>query len=74
LILLGQPTLLHILNRQPHEALKQRIVVNYAFTGIAESEVITYVQNRMNLVGGSEAIFNDNAMVAATTYAFLRGE
>lgn len=67
LILLGQPTLLHILNRQPHEALKQRVVINYAFTGVTESEVIAYIKNRINLVGGSETIFDDNAMIAATS-------
>lgn len=67
LILLGQPTLLHVLNRQPHETLKQRVVVNYTFQGIKELEVKEYIKDRMHLVGASEGIFEENAMVCATS-------
>ena len=67
LILLGQPTLPHILNRQPHEALKQRVIVNYMFSGVGENEIKKYITNRMNLVSGSVQIFDENALVAVAS-------
>lgn len=39
LILIGQPVLNDILSRAVHEALRQRIMVNYTFVGIEFEEV-----------------------------------
>jgi len=38
LILCGQPKLVLQLSRQTHEALRQRIAVNYSFKGLSRSE------------------------------------
>lgn len=65
LILLGQPVLKNILMRQPHESLRQRIVINYSFTGIEESEAMEYIKNRLELAGASASIIDENAKLSA---------
>jgi type II secretory pathway predicted ATPase ExeA len=65
LILLGQPVLNNILMRQPHEALRQRIIINYSFGGIEESEAVEYIKNRLLLAGASSSIIDKNAMISA---------
>lgn len=65
LLLLGQPTLVNVLMRQPNEALRQRIVINYRFNGITEKEAGEYIRNRLELSGVSGATIDDSAIVAA---------
>lgn len=60
-ILTGQPILNMILNKQVHEALKQRIVINYTFEGIQKNEVEDYITSRLKLCGIHHAIFNANS-------------
>lgn len=43
LILVGQPMLNDVLSRNVHEALNQRIIVNYMFIGIEFEEVKKYI-------------------------------
>lgn len=62
LILVGQPILNDILSRTVHEALTQRIIVNYMFMGIDFGEVKEYIINRCDIAGVSNAIFDDNAI------------
>lgn len=65
LLLLGQPTLNNLLLRQPNEALRQRISVSYNFNGLSETEAIRYISDRMELVGASPRIFDENAIITA---------
>lgn len=65
LLLLGQPILNTLLMRQPNEALRQRISVNYSFAGLSEKEAFEYINNRLLLAGTSGGIFDDNAMTTA---------
>ena len=65
LILLGQPTLINIMMRQPNEALRQRITVNYQFEGLQEKEALEYIQRQMELSGASGKIFDENAALVA---------
>jgi len=44
LVLIGQPVLNNILEKQIHESLKQRIVINYDFKGLTEDEIKEYVE------------------------------
>ncbi len=68
LILSGQPILNSILQRQAHEALKQRIVINYTFGGLSKKEVSDYITSRMKLCGVSSPIFSEEAIeLIATT-------
>lgn len=62
LILSGQPLLNNILSKQIHEALKQRIVINYNYEGISRNEVSEYISSRLKLCGVHTEIFNDNAV------------
>lgn len=64
LILIGQPTLNDILSRNIHEALNQRIIVNYMFIGIDYEEVKKYIIDRCNLAEISNEIFDENAIKA----------
>jgi len=63
-ILTGQPILNNILSKQVHEALKQRIVINYNFDGISKSELQDYINSRLNLCGITEPIIDKNAFEA----------
>ena len=65
LVLIGQPMLNNILEKQIHEALKQRIIINYNFEGISEDESIEYIHTRLSLAGASIEIFDKNAVLAA---------
>lgn len=64
LILTGQPMLNSTLSKQIHEALKQRIVINYNYEGIFKEEVSDYISSRLKLCGISDEIFNDNSIEA----------
>lgn len=65
LILTGQPVLNNILSMQIHEALKQRIVINYTYQGLSQNEVKEYVESRMKLCGIAHPIFEENTLEAA---------
>lgn len=65
LVLIGQPILNNILEKQIHEALKQRIIINYDFEGLSESEAIEYIHSRLSLASASSEIIDDNAILAA---------
>src|SRR5690554_3939605 len=60
-ILCGQPKLVLQLNRQAHEALRQRVTVNFAFKGLTREEVKDYILSRLKCSGVSEPIFEDNS-------------
>lgn len=64
LILIGQPTLNDILSRVVHEALNQRIIVNYMFIGIDFEEVKQYIIDRCNLAEIPNEIFDENSIKA----------
>ena len=64
LILVGQLILNDILSRNTHEALKQRIVVNYTFVGFDDKEIDGYIKSRLNLAGMNENMFEEGAIKA----------
>ena len=64
LILVGQPVLNDILTRNIHEALRQRIMVNYTYNGIEPEEVKEYIITRCEIAGISNTIFEDGAIKA----------
>jgi len=65
LVLIGHPILNNILEKQIHEALKQRIIINYDFEGLSETEAIEYINSRLSLAGASSEIIDNNAILAA---------
>jgi type II secretory pathway predicted ATPase ExeA len=63
-VLNGQPVLNSILSKSVHEALFQRIVINYNFQGISGDDVEQYISSRFKLAGCVEPIFDSNALTA----------
>jgi len=64
-VLAGQPVLADLLSRQVHESLRQRIVVNYSFKGLAQTEAAEYAQRMLSLAGASTDLFDSAALNAA---------
>ncbi|WP_434642005.1 AAA family ATPase [Thermoanaerobacterium thermosaccharolyticum] len=74
LILSGQTPLIIQLNRQAHEALRQRIVLNYSFKGLNKDETKEYITSRLRYAGCNETIFTDDAieLIYSSTNGYLR--
>lgn len=53
LILVGEPYLNHIQEKQVHDALRQRIMVHYNYEGLSDEEVPEYIGHKLELAGGS---------------------
>lgn len=62
LILAGGPILNSILNRNVHEALKQRITISYNFCGINKDELKNYIDSRLSIAHGNSNIFAPEAI------------
>jgi type II secretory pathway predicted ATPase ExeA len=65
LVLCGQPVLADLLSRQVHEALRQRIIVNYTFKGLSAAEAQEYAEHMVSLAGGPSGLFERAAVTAA---------
>lgn len=64
LIMIGQPILNEILTRNIHEALEQRITVNYTFSGLCLEETKEYITTRLEIAGINQNIFEEVALKA----------
>jgi len=64
LILMGLPVLGAVLARKNHEALAQRIVMNYCFQGLNRSETEPYLASRLKACGVHQPVFHENAIEA----------
>ena len=62
LILSGQPILNDILNRNVHEALRQRVTISYNLSGINKDELTDYISSRLKLAHGNSSIFTPSAI------------
>lgn len=69
LILIGEPYLNHILEKQVHEALRQRITVHYNYEGLSDREVGEYINHKIELSGGSRSILESGAVSAVHGYS-----
>ncbi len=74
LILAGQTPFITQISRQPHEALRQRIVVNYYLKGITREETKQYIESRIKASGCHNPIFTDSAfeVLYSTTNGCIR--
>ena len=64
IILVGQAALATTLSMSSHEALAQRILINYSFSGLSKSEMSEYILSRLKGCGISQTIFAENALEA----------
>ncbi|MDR2572066.1 MAG: AAA family ATPase [Oscillospiraceae bacterium] len=63
-ILAGQVALASTLSMSAHEALAQRILINYTFTGLSKNELNDYINSILKNCGVTQTIFADNALEA----------
>lgn len=63
-ILSGQPIINSILTKKVHEALRQRIVMNYNFSGITQEEGKKYIIEKLKECGVFNPIITDGALEA----------
>jgi len=63
-LLLAQTHFAAHLNLHIHEALRQRIVVHYEFTGLTKSEVEQYISSLLSSAGAQGPIFTQDALEA----------
>lgn len=71
LILAGQNEFLRMLRFKELEAFRQRVNINYTFTGMDEKEVEEYIQTRLQLVNCRNDIFTKEAY--HTFYTLMQG-
>lgn len=64
LIMIGAPLLNNILNRNVHDAIRQRITVSYNLKGITKEELKNYILSRIDIVHGNKGIFSEQALEA----------
>ena len=69
LVLVGEPYLNHILEKQVHEALRQRITVHYDYEGLSDKEVPEYIRHKLELAGASVSILGGDAVSAVHGYS-----
>lgn len=60
-VLAGQTVFINQINRTNHEALRQRISVNYHFEGLNSNEIKDYITSRLSVAGCNEPIFSDDS-------------
>ena len=60
-LLTGQTNFINQINRLSHEALRQRIIVNYHLNGLESNEIKDYVTSRLSVAGCNEPIFSDDS-------------
>ena len=68
LIMVGLPHMNAILEKPVHEALKQRIVVHYNYTGLSADETEEYICSRIESAGGVRSIIDEAAIHAVAGY------
>ena len=64
LILIGQSTLNGILKKHIHDALRQRIIINYDLEGISREEAKEYIEHCLKQSGANVPIFSEEAIEA----------
>ena len=69
IILAGEFHLNHILEKPIHEALRQRIVVHYAYSGLSDAETEQYLIHKLRVTGGTDSILGDGTIPAIIGYA-----
>lgn len=64
LILSGTPVLEYTINKNIHEALKQRIVIRYENSGMDKNDVATYISQKLKKAGRKEPLVVEEAVTA----------
>ncbi|MBQ9005948.1 MAG: AAA family ATPase [Atopobiaceae bacterium] len=65
LVLVGHSVLAQYLSRQPHEALRQRLVASYRMRGLDEAGTADYVRSMLLKAGADPDILDEAALASA---------
>ena len=65
IVLVGHTVLAQYLSRQPHEALRQRLVVNYRMSGLDGPGTAEYVRSMLLAAGADPDVFDAAALATA---------
>ena len=69
MILSGLPAITSTLSMRVHEALYQRIVINYTFSGLTQTEVTSYIQSRLEICGVGRPIMEEAVYEVIGSYS-----
>jgi len=69
IVLAGEPHLNRILEKPIHEALRQRIAIHYAFSGLSDDETGQYVAHKLRIAGAAMSVLGDGTLPAIIGYA-----
>jgi len=69
LALAGEPHLNRTLEKSVHEALRQRIAVHYAFSGLSDMETEQYLLHKLQIAGAPASILGEGTMPAIIGYS-----
>jgi general secretion pathway protein A len=61
IILIGQPELIRLLDREELRQIAQRVTARYHLLPFSEEDTRAYISHRMNLAGQREEVFTDSA-------------
>lgn len=64
ILLAGQPQLNSILSLNAHEALRQRLIMNYSMEGLSREEGRAYITGKLSGAGCRQTVFDEAAMEA----------
>lgn len=67
-MLVEEPYLNHILKKQVHKALRQRITVHYNYEGLSNQKVPDHICHKLKLAGGNRSILKGRAFSAIHGY------
>ena len=69
IVLAGEPYLNRTLEKSIHEALRQRIVIHYTYSGLSDSETEQYLLHKLRIAGACESILGTGTLPAIAGYA-----
>jgi len=69
IVLAGEPHLNRTLEKAVHEALRQRIVIHYGFSGLSDDETEQYLLHKLRVAGAAESILGEGTLSAIVSYA-----
>jgi len=69
LVLVGEPHLIKNIEKPIHEALRQRIVIHYSFSGLSDSETEQYLLHKLRIAGAADSILGTGTLPAITSFA-----
>ena len=69
IVLCGETYLNANLEKQPHEALRQRIVISYNFEGLSDEETEAYLIHKLQIAGAPPSILGEGTLAAISAYA-----